>query len=416
MTPRTRHLRTALTALALAACSGASPVTPTGDASPTHDVSPTGDAATDAPMSPCNGACPVVRQLAGGNRFTCAALDDGTVRCWGENGSGQLGDGSTMTRTRPVAVAGLTGVAQVSAGYEHACALKRDGTVWCWGAGANGRLGNGATDNAAAPVQVSGLAQAVAVSAGYDHSCAITTDGRLFCWGRGSNLGTGSVSSSNVPVAVMAPAGATDVAAGRSTSAGNQPTSCAVVAAGAVRCWGDGSSGQLGNGARDSSMVPVEVRGLTGARRVVVGAVHACALLSDGTVRCWGAGSTGAVGPDGMDFTTAPVAVPGVTGAQGIAAGDDFTCALLAAGEVRCWGAGGSGQLGRGSLPPTGMGRLPAPAAVALTGATSVAAGAQHACAYLMDGSTRCWGSNFVGQLGVGTEGDNGPTPAPVRW
>lgn len=404
-------LPTALS-LALAACGTSSPTPPSGDASPSAD------AAADAPPSgACNGACPVVRHLGGGNRFTCAALDDGTVRCWGDNSVGQLGDGSTTTRTRPVVVAGLANVAQVSGGYEHACAVKRDGTVWCWGAGANGRLGNGAADNAAAPVQVSGITNAVTVSAGYDHSCAVTEDGRALCWGRGSNLGTGSVSSSNVPVAPMGVMGAVDIAAGRSTSAGNQPTSCAVVAGGAVRCWGDGGSGQLGNGARDSSMLPVEVQGLTGARRVVVGAVHACALLTDGTVRCWGAGASGALGPDGMDFTTAPVAVPGLAGVREITAGDDFTCALLPGGAVQCWGAGGTGQLGRGTLPPTGMGRLPTPAPVAsLAGATLLATGGQHGCAYTMDSATRCWGSNFVGQLGVGTDGSNSPTPAPVRW
>jgi alpha-tubulin suppressor-like RCC1 family protein len=102
---------------------------------------------------------------------------------------------------------------------------------------------------------------------------------------------------------------------------------------------------------------------------------------------------------------------------QAITAGDDFTCALLAGGAVHCWGAGGGGQLGRGTLPGAGMGRIPTPApVVSLTGATALAAGGQHMCAYAMDGATRCWGSNFVGQLGVGTEGANNPTPAPVRW
>jgi alpha-tubulin suppressor-like RCC1 family protein len=399
--------------LTLTACGTSSPNTPSGDAAVGTDATAGGD----APAAACMGTCPVVRQLGAGNRFTCAALDDGSLRCCGDDSAGQLGDRATATRTRPVVAVGLTDIAQVSGGYEHTCAVKRDGTVWCWGAGSNGRLGNGAAINAAAPVQVSGLTNATTVSAGYFHSCAVTTDGRALCWGRGTELGTGSVSSSNVPVAVMGVTGAVDIAAGRSTSSGNQPTSCAVVAGGAVRCWGDGSSGQLGNGARDSSMAPVAVRGLTGARRVVVGAVHACALLMDGTVRCWGSGASGAVGPDGMDWTTVPVAVPGLAGVQAITAGDDFTCALLAGGAVHCWGAGGGGQLGRGTLPGAGMGRIPTPApVVSLTGATALAAGGQHVCASAMDGATRCWGSNFVGQLGVGTEGANSPTPAPVRW
>jgi alpha-tubulin suppressor-like RCC1 family protein len=214
--------------------------------------------------------------------------------------------------------------------------------------------------------------------------------------------------------------GATDIAAGRSTSAGNQPSSCAVVAGGAVRCWGDNNNGQLGNNSRDSSNAPVEVTGLTGARSVVVGAVHACALLTDGTVRCWGSGSAGAVGPNGTDWTMTPVAVPGLADVRAITAGDAFTCALLATGAVQCWGRGGSGELGRGTIPGIGMDQLPTPAPVAsLAGVTQLAAGAQHACAFSTNGLTRCWGSNFVGQLGVGDQPpvpDRAAGPVAVLW
>lgn len=400
-------------ALLLAACSS-TPSSSTADAGfVDDDAPPTGDTG--------KAAWPAVQNLAGGNLFTCAALADNTARCWGEDGHGQLGDRGTATRTSAVVVQGLTGVAQVSAGYEHACARKTDGTIWCWGAGGNGRLGNGATDDAPAPVQVTGITNAVAVSAGYYHSCAVTSDGRALCWGRGSELGTGSVSSSNVPVAVMDVTGATAIAAGRSTSAGNEPTSCAVVAGGAVRCWGDGQEGQLGNGARDSAATSVAVSGITNARSVVVGATHACALLADGTVMCWGSGSTGAVGPASQDFTTTPVAVTGLTGVTALAAGDSFTCALLTGGTVRCWGRGASGELGQGSVPAAGTPDMPTPApVVGLSGATALAAGANHVCAFSSDGITRCWGADANGQLGVG--GD--PTmplpslgsPTPVVW
>jgi len=411
--------------LSLAAC-GSTPAAPidagtttdNGTAYTDHGTAPTDNGTTPAA---CTGTCPVVRHLAGGGRFTCAALEGGAVRCWGEGGSGQLGDRGTATRTSPVAVMGLADVAQVSAGYEHACARKTDGTVWCWGAGSNGRLGNGASVDSPAPVQVTGITNAVTVSAGYYHSCAVTADGRALCWGRGSDIGTGSISSSNTPVAVMGVAGAVDVAAGRSTSAGNSPTSCAVVAGGAVRCWGDGGEGQLGNGTRDSSLAPVAVTGITNARSVVVGAVHACALLTDGTVSCWGEGSAGAVGPNGQDFTTTPVTVTGIAGAQSLVAGDGFTCALLTGGTLQCWGRGPSGELGRGAIPAVGADRSPAPApVVGLSGVTLLAAGAQHVCVFAMDGATRCWGSDFAGQLGVG--GDpmatrpSAATPAPVRW
>src|SRR5439155_640288 len=160
--------------------------------------------------------------------------------------------------------------------------------------------------------------------------------------------------------------------------------------------------GQLGNGdgSLTSSSVPVAVRGLTTATRVVTGDAHTCALLGDGTVQCWGVGDSGQRG-DGTfnNISTVPGAVVGITGAVAVAARGYHSCALLGDGTVWCWGRNSDGQLGNGTTIGS-----PVPGRVAgLPSATAVSGGFQHTCALLADGTVQCWGRNLEGQLGDGT-------------
>ena len=146
-----------------------------------------------------------------GTRHACAIKSDGTLACWGAGDNGRLGDGSGNSRSTPVYVSALgTGVAQVAAGGTHTCAVKTDGSLWCWGYNAYGQLGDGTTTGRVVPTLVAGGHAFAAVSAGpivpfFGHTCGVTTSGAVYCWGDNLTLqlGVPALTHSNAPVRVM---------------------------------------------------------------------------------------------------------------------------------------------------------------------------------------------------------------------
>ncbi len=340
------------------------------------------------------------KALAVGGSFTCALLEAGRVRCWGRNGSGQLGNASTTDRNRPVSVLGLRDrVRQIAAGGDHACAVLEDRTARCWGSNTFGQLGNSSPAASSMPRHVLGLPrQAVAVAAGGFHACALLEDGSLRCWGSNTSgqLGDGTTRARFRAARVVNLGGrAIAVTAGWGHT-------CAVREDGAVFCWGSNFAGQLGDGTTQERHTPVRVRNLGGqATAVVAGNAHTCALLRDGSVRCWGINWTGQLGNGTTQNSSTPVRVVNLGGkAVALAAGNDHTCALLQDGSVRCWGDNSRGQLGDNTQ--TSRNR---PVQVVNLGgrAKSITAGTVHTCAVLTNGKVRCWGDNAYGQLGDGT-------------
>jgi alpha-tubulin suppressor-like RCC1 family protein len=341
-----------------------------------------------------------VRALAAGAQHTCALLEDESVMCWGANASGQLGNGLRIRSNTPVAVGGLDSAAkQISAGGAHTCALLEHNTVVCWGDDQSGQLGDSGRENRSAPVAVTGLAGEVEyVSAGSSHTCAVLLDRRIQCWGFNGEgqLGDGTAKSRRIPGNIPGYSGGT-----AAISAGWSNT-CALGSAGGVRCWGLNGGGQLGDGTFDDNPAPVEVRGLASGRiAVAVGGGHACVLSAAGGVKCWGRNNRGQLGGGTAVDQNTPIDVAGLPEQiAAIAAGKEYTCALTIRGGVKCWGANDSGQLGDGtttdSVKPVDV--------LGLTkGISAIAAGGGHTCALGRNGGLKCWGSNTYGQLGDGT-------------
>jgi alpha-tubulin suppressor-like RCC1 family protein len=359
----------------------------------------------------------------------CVVLADGTVRCWGANLAGQLGDGTTSpTRTSPVQVSGLTNIVSVATGGGHTCALHALGGVFCWGYGVNGQLGAGNGNSSSTPVQVTGLDNVTAIAAGEYFTCALRVDGTVWCWGSDSDgqLGDGhgggdSNISAYAPVKAQIKSPAVAITAGGAHACAIEldPTSGSI-----AQCWGSDFSGELGDGTGVSGdkVLPVNVIGLTGVVDISAGASHTCALLSDSTLRCWGENFHGQVGNGSTSpavYTPTTVLVSifssplfggiALSGVVAVSAGGLHSCAILADGSARCWGDDTVGQLGDSNTNTQRS--LANIAVVGLNDTFEIVTGAYNTCALeVVNFTARCWGDNGDGQLGNGT---TNPTSVP---
>ena len=342
----------------------------------------------------------IVLQISGGDYHTCALLNDSSIKCWGSNYYGQLGNGTTISPSLPVTVSGITNAIVVSAGDDRACALLVDGSVKCWGDNYRGRLGDGTTNDSSVPVTVSGITDAIAVELGDYHSCAVITDGSIRCWGSNSfgKLGNETTNDSSVPVTVSGITNAIAVSAGRSHT-------CALLANGSIKCWGYNRYAQLGDGTFTNRSAPVTVSGITNAIAVSAGGSHTCALLVNNNIKCWGGDGSGQLGTGDGKFVgrRTPAPVYGIINATAISVGSRHSCALLDDGSIKCWGNNYNGELGDGTAPDD----KEAPVTVfGITNAVVVNAGSYHGCSVLDDGGAKCWGNNYNGALGDGTTAD----------
>ncbi len=349
--------------------------------------------------SPTSTSCLTVTAIAAGASHTCALLSDTTVKCWGLNGNGQLGDGTTTARSAPVAVSGLTGVTGISAGTAHTCALLKAGTVECWGSNSTGQLGDGTTADRHAPVPAASLTGVTQVAAGSANTCAITPaniDSTVQCWGaNGSSFFSNSAPN---PAPTPAPAGTlngvSQVSVGDGFLCGIDPIHDY------TDCMGINGSGQLGDGATSPyfgvpNMVDTAGNGaLMYATAVSVGteSLGGCALVPSQTpgqpngVYCWGDNTAGQLGNNtsgGQSLYAAPVST--ISGVTAVSVGEQHACALLQGGTVQCWGDGSYGDLGLGSSVPSHV-----PVAVpGLSGVSAISLGNLHSCALLTAGAKR---------------------------
>jgi alpha-tubulin suppressor-like RCC1 family protein len=369
--------------------------------------------------------------VAAGGDHTCALSQAGAVECWGANTYGELGDGTTGNRFKPAPVLDLSsGVAAIAAGSNHTCALLTTGGVKCWGYNRYGQLGNGTATGAETanpePVDVSGLQSGViAITAGGAHTCALLQTGGVKCWGwnRRGQIGDGQDCSTS-QCRRLVPTDVTGLASGVVAIDAGIYHTCAVLATGAVKCWGQNDLGQVGAATGSPCLneqlaplacapVPVDVPGLSGVTAVAAGYGHTCALLASGGVKCWGDNSSGQLGDGGAcgNDCGSPVDVSGLPAARAIAAGSQHTCALTRVAS--CWGDNEHGQLGNGDSPndaftPVAVCAeascasicIPETTCGPLSGASAIALGTNHSCAEVGGDQLKCWGDNSAGQVG----------------
>ena len=332
---------------------------------------------------------------------TCGVTTDGSAWCWGDNTSGQLGDGTSTQRLTPTRVGAWANWVSVTVGFYHSCGVWADGTAWCWGDNTSGQLGDGTTDGRLTPTRVEGPSNWVSLAAGESHSCGVRADGTAWCWGDNTSgqLGDGTTTRRLAPTQVGASSDWVSVTVGWYHA-------CGVRADGTAWCWGENSNGQLGDGTTTRRLAPTRIGGSSDWASLTTGLFHSCGLKAEGSSWCWGDDGTDVLG----DERLSPIRVGASSDWTTLsAAGWAHSCGLNTAGSVWCWGYNDWGQLGDGTtiqrLSPTRVGTT--------SDWTSVSAGWGYSCGVRADGTAWCWGYNAYGQLGDATTMDR-LTPTQV--
>jgi len=309
-----------------------------------------------------------------GSDFACIMRASGSVNCWGDNSSGQLGDGTTTASATAVRVLGVSDAVSLSAGYRGACAVLGSGGVTCWGGDAT--YGETLTAVLTAVQQVS-LSKFTSLSLLFRHTDA-TVSSPGFVGGSGL-----------VPVPVPGITDAVDVSVGGTFA-------CIVRSGGTVVCRGSNDVGQLGDGTTTDRTGFGTVMGLTDAVDVEAGNTHACAIRSGGSVVCWGQVSAGTLGDGTSAMSSVPVAVSSLSGVSELALGDGFSCALSSSG-LKCWGDNAGRQ-----FPGLRRTSYDTPTPVPDAGVvTQVAASQAKVCVLRSDDSFQCFGGVSCGGIGL---------------
>lgn len=272
------------------------------------------------------------RQVALASKFACAVLEDKTVKCWG---TGRIAnDGKAWSDAKPVAVSGVEKVEELAASGALACARSASG-VACWGA-----------DEKTIGVPPKGAFKQIAV--GFTHACALDAAGAVTCWGGAGDWGAGGM------FAKPSVAGAVQIVTG-------DRHGCVLTKSGSVQCWGMNDAGQLGvKPDIDPHKQLVTVPGVGGVARLVAGEASTCALLADGAVRCWGSNGEGELGLGTRSSDERPASVTALTAVEDVCLASAHGCALTKQSKLLCWGSNAFGQIGDGTKE-----RRPAPTPVA---------------------------------------------------
>ncbi|TMC67287.1 MAG: hypothetical protein E6J18_16365, partial [Chloroflexi bacterium] len=356
--------------------------------------------------------------VSAGDAFSCGVGTSGTTVCWGDNGVGQLGNGTTGgINVTPGLVSAPAGVSfsAVSVGPAHACGLTSGGAAYCWGGNPFGELGNGTRTNSPVPLLVNEPGVAFSeISMAENSSCGVDSNGAAYCWG----IYHGSILTTPQPIAGVT---FSTVSVGGLFLL-DSAVACGI-AGGIPFCWGSNGVGAVGSGSANfMEPTPVAVAYPVGDSLFTVVSVggkdyqFVCGVSgTTGIVYCWGGNGTGQLGVGsvgGSSFTPAPITAPAGVSFTTVSAGGFHACAVATTGSVYCWGSNSNGQLGDGTAIDS-----PTPVEVYAPGVSfsAVSAGRYHTCAVTNapPNTAYCWGANSSGQLGNGTTVDQ-LTPVAV--
>lgn len=356
--------------------------------------------------------------VSAGGTHTCGIKGTGNLWCWGSNGFGQLGLGNTTSQTLPMYVSLDRQFANIATGDNHSCAVENDGTLSCFGRNNVGQIGDGTTNTQLAPTKINVDTAAMTpendwneVFAGRDTTCATKKDGKLYCWGQNSSLQVSKTGGSFVmaPYLVETAAGAAD-ADWATASVGF--TACGIKKDGRMYCWGRANEGQLGTGPlAASSAAPLEVGAGKVWKKVRINGFHICAQDDQDAIHCWGRNNSGQAGATAAGWVLAPVdAFPGMT-FKDFATGSVHTSAITMEGKIVSLGSRVFGQLGDGTMSlwmtPNTIG--------ADTNWKTVVGYGESGCAINQAGELHCFGNNESGQFGLGDDMTRlTPTKSPL--
>jgi alpha-tubulin suppressor-like RCC1 family protein len=369
------------------------------------------------------------RSISGGDSFNCDLGSIGIATCWGNNGGqdGRLGNGALDNASLPdspvpVVVLGGQRFTTIAAGARHTCGLTSTGAAFCWGSNGDGQLGAPSVPSwAHQPVPVAGGLTFTSITAGAGHTCAIqTTTKAAYCWGINGEgqLGNGTRVASNVPVAVSGGIAFRQLSA----SQGVNNTTCGIADDGRAFCWGSDTYGMIGDGGpmsgltTDIRQTPTLVSGGHSWKSIAVGYFHVCGVRSDDVGMCWGDNGSGKLGMgDASPNATVPVVLNTPARFSQIETGYYHTCGVTTAFALYCWGANVSGESGT-ALAIGDTGYSPAQAAPGEWSEVNLGGTSAGTCMITRDRlSVRCMGRNDLGQLGNGTTtGANVPNATPV--
>ncbi len=394
---------------------------PTMDSGAGHRDAAEGDGGGEIDMGGGGGAgC--VADVALGEDFACAVRTDGRVYCWGSNESRQLGDRTSTSRPDPRPVldrtgAELTDVAEVAAGHRYACARTRGGRVLCWGLDGSGQRGPGTSGLSGVPepfLEAPGGAEvtdarAIAVAAAY--TCIVRSGGQVTCAGLNNTgqLGDGSTGARSGPIQVLLADGGQPLASATDIDLAGFH-GCALRETD-VACWGRAGFGRLGIGMTDDvesrAVAPITDDAADPVIDVTAGFSYTCALRRSGALDCWGElDDFGIDGPGiGRIFRSlTPERVSSAPTGVALSRGSDgnFVCVVTPDAELHCFGQNRSGQLGDGTTTARAELRpvLDASGAAPLARVAAAVTTQTGACARLDNGALYCWGANRSGQLG----------------
>ncbi|NDI34413.1 RCC1 domain-containing protein [Chengkuizengella sediminis] len=357
-----------------------------------------------------------------GQHFNMLLEGDNTVRAWGWNRNGQLGNGTTIDQWTAVPVIDhdnneLNNISAISGGLRHSFAMDEDGEIWAWGYNNYGQLGDGTTEDRKKAVSVelvdddhNILSNIQAITGGFQHSLATDGHGEVWAWGYNSygQLGDGTTESKSNPVPVLVDNEGNKLSNITAIAASSE-YSLALDGNGEVWTWGRNDYGQLGDGTTKSKSNPVSVlvddegNKLSNITAIVAGVEHNLALDGEGKVWSWGRNNKGQLGVDpSLGHSKVALMVEELNNIQAIAIGHEYSLALDDNGEVWSWGRNEDGQLGDGTLEDK---FTPVPVLVdnegnKLSNISAISAGYNHSLAMDDDGKIWAWGGNYYGQLG----------------